>query len=209
MPVSVIHMIKTSFRRSWLFYLLVLAALAAGISLGAVGANRLAPDQARELVGYLNNFVQRLGDLHVNARYIFQTELYQNLVLMGLIYLLGLTVIGLPVVLGLVFIRGFALGFTISFLAGEKAKQGLMLVLTSILPQNLLFIPALLVAGVAAMSFTVLLVRRYFNSRISVWPAFMGYSGLMLVLALLSASAAGVEAYVNPQLIKMLAGLSR
>ena len=46
----------------------------------------------------------------------------------------GLTVIGAPVVLGIVFLRGFVLGFTIGFIIDELYVRGLILSLSSVLP---------------------------------------------------------------------------
>lgn len=195
----------SSLRQSWPAYLVILLLFTLGIAAGALGVQRLNADQAQELSIYLDQFMMQAGVIEVDTVKALQDVLYSDLVVILAIYLLGLTVIGIPVILGIIFTRGFVLGYTVSFLASEKSLQGIALVCAAVLPQNLILIPALLLAGVASLSFAVLLARRFNNSKFIVWPSFVGYSGLIIVVLVCAAAAGLVEVYFTPFLVKLAA----
>ncbi|MCL6639035.1 MAG: stage II sporulation protein M [Firmicutes bacterium] len=193
-----------SLRHGWPAYLVVLAAFFTGVFAGTAGVDRLSHEQSLQLSSVLDRFILQAGSVET-APDKTGTALYDDTVLILSIYILGLSVIGIPVMLGLLFFRGFVLGFAVQFLTREKAAQGIALALAAVFPQNLFLVPALLIGGVASLSFSVLLARRFFNSAIAVWPGFVGYSGLMAVLGALAACAGAVEVYLTPLLIKTVA----
>ena len=195
-----------SMRQNWPAYLVVLVVFTLGLAAGAFGVQKLPADQAQELGRYLDRFLQQAGGLEVDATKALRDVFYKDILVFLAIYLLGLTVIGIPVMLGIIFTRGFVLGFTISFLTGEKSFRGAILTCAAILPQNIILIPALLMGGVASLSFALLLARRFYNSKILIWPSFLVYSALMLIVAVCAAAAGLVEVYLTPVLVKLTAG---
>lgn len=194
-----------SLRQSWPAYLAVIVLFALGIAAGALSVQRLQADQARELSIYLDQFMMQAGVIEVDTARALRDVLYSDIVVILAVYLLGLTVIGIPVILGIIFTRGFVLGYTVCFLTMEKDILGIILACAAILPQNTILIPALLMAGVASLSFAVLLARRFNNSKIIVWPSFVAYSGLIIMVLVISAAAGLVEVYFTPFLVKLAA----
>jgi len=194
-----------SLRQNWPAYLIVLAVFVLGLAAGAFGVQRLRVDQAQELSLYLDRFLQQAGMLEVDSSKALWSVLYNDIMIILAVYLLGLTVIGIPVMLGIVFTRGFVLGFTIGFLSREKSVQGVILTFVAILPQNIFLIPALLFGGVASLSFALLLARRFYNSKVLIWPSFVVYSGFMLLVMVLSVGAGLIEVYFTPLLLKLAA----
>jgi hypothetical protein len=51
----------------------------------------------------------------------------------------------------------------------------------------------------------LLLVKRFCNSKIKIWPSFALYSGLMCLVLAVSAGAGLVENYLTPLLVKLTA----
>ncbi len=195
----------STLRQSWPFYLTIILIFAIGVFAGSSGAQKLQAEQTQELSLYLDQFIRQAGLIEVDSAKALKDVIYNNIVVIVAIYLLGLTIIGIPVMLGIIFTRGFVLGFAITFLTGEKSLQGVILALTAILPQNIFFVPALLMGGVASLSFTILLARRFLNSKVVVWPSFVVYSGLMLIITVLSTWGGLVEVYFTPFLVKLAA----
>lgn len=196
---------KASLRESWPIYLLAFLTLIAGIGFGSWGAHNLEHDQVGQLTSYLDNFLNQVGEVVVDRPVVVKNTIINNLLFIGIIYFLGLTVIGTPAILALLFARGFSLGFTVGFLAQKKAAEGLVIALTSVMPQNILLIPAIYLASVASLSFSWLLIRRFLNSRLPVLPGLIGYHVLIVIVCCISASAGLVEAFVTPDLIKAAA----
>lgn len=196
-----------SIRQSWPAYLMVLLIFIAGLTAGAIGVHKLEVSQAQELGAYLDRFMRQAGMIEVDQVKALKTALYNDIAVILAIYLLGLTIVGIPLILGIVFARGFALGFTVAFLTGEKIAGGPALAFAAVLPPNILLIPALLMGGVASLSFALLLVKRFNNSKVLVWPSFIAYSSLMLIVAVCSAAAGLIEVYFTPFLIKVAANI--
>lgn len=196
-----------SLRYNWPSYLIVLAAFSMGLAAGFLGVEKLQVEQVHELVQYLDRFLQQAGMIEVDTNKAFWDVIYNDIFVILAVYLLGLTVIGIPVMLGIVFTRGFVLGFTICFLAKGKGIQGVILACAAVLPQNIILVPALLLGGVASLSFALLLARRFFNSKVLVWPSFVLYSFLMVLVMVFTAGSGFIEVFVTPVLIKLTVNL--
>jgi len=192
---------------NWPLFVVVILFFILGVFFGTLGVNSLSPDNTSKLTGVIDSFINSASDLQNESRVALQNSLYDNLLTWGVIFFLGLTIIGIPMILFLVFMRGFALGFTISFLTGHKAEAGLLVTLTAIAPHNLILIPALFVSGAASLSFALVLLKRFFNTKIRVLSNFTGYLVIMLITGTAFASAALVEAFVNPWLTRMASSL--
>jgi stage II sporulation protein M len=194
-------------RQNWPLFLFVLAVFVLGIGFGALGVDNLSSGQFEELKKYVDAFVRQVGQLSIDSGSAVRSKIYGDILMIVLLYLFGLSFVGILFVLGLVFIRGFILGFAVVFLARGMALNGFLLVAVSILPHNLLYLPALLAGGTAALSFALLSVRRYYNTRIRLFNCLVGYTLIMLTVMIVILSAGLVEVYFSPWLTRMTAGL--
>lgn len=181
-----------------------------GIFFGATAARVISIDQADHLAGYFNSFLDKVAVTPISEQMYFRHSVMTNLYIMLGIYVLGLTVIGIPLVLVAVFSRGFILGFTIGFLVREKAVKGLIFALVSVLPHNILVVPAIIAGGVISLSYSAAIIkRRFFSQNPSGVRRFGLYTAVMSILCLVTAVAGFVEAYVTPVFIKSAAAWIR
>lgn len=202
MRCSIKNILSASLREGWPIYLLALVTLLGGLGFGNWGAHNLDSQKSTQLSEYLEMFVSQAGDMNIDRPLAMKNAITNNLFFIGMIYLLGLTVIGAPAILALLFARGFSLGFTVGFLTHQKAGEGILLALASVIPQNILLIPATFMSCVAALSFSWLLIKRFRNSRLPVCPGLLGYHLLIMGLGCIAAAAGLVEAFISPELIK-------
>ncbi len=192
-------------------YFFILTLLVLGIVSGAVSVAALAGEEKAQLVSYLKLFFRSAGrgSLDLSGAVLLRDVFFANLKTAGVMWFLGLSVVGAPLVSVVLFIRGFALGFTVGFLVDELGFRGLLLALLSVLPPNLVAIPAWSFLGVSALSFAVYLFRRgRRDSRRAVMAAVSNYlmAGLLGVAMLFLSGL--IDAYVSPVFINILgAGL--
>ncbi|WP_051273095.1 stage II sporulation protein M [Desulfotruncus alcoholivorax] len=196
-----------SLKKSWPLYLIVIIVFSVGILFGSLGANTLQENQAQELHQYLQSFLSQAAELDINQGQVARGALHDNIVVGVVMYVLGLTIICLPLVLAYIFIRGFILGFSIGFLTLDHELHGFLVILISMLPHNIFFIPAMIIGGTASLSFSILLIKRFFNSRTKIWPAFLSYSLVMTGVLAAFVLAALTEAYITPGFAKYSASL--
>lgn len=183
-----------------------------GVGAGAWAVTALDTAQRAELLTYLDDLGRIISDraAQQSGPEILRASVMQNLRTLAAMWLGGLLVIGVPLSLVLVMVRGFAIGFTVGFLASQAGWKGVVFSLGAVLPQSLLAVPALWAAAVASLSFA----GKAWSGRRRRWSgAFVGdvvsYVVMGVVVGCLLGLASLVEAYVTPALIRLLGGLVR
>ncbi len=183
----------------------ITGAFLLGLIAGASVLHALNPSQVDELRQYLDSFLNGVGTLAQNGQFpafkAWGEILVAQLSSLGILWLLGLCVVGAPLVVLMVGARGFILGFTIGFLVEEKAGQGMLLALAAVLPQNIFYVPGLIGAGILALYFALSLFK---SSRET--PVFTGiilYTLLFIILTLLILIGTWTEAYLVPGIMRL------
>jgi stage II sporulation protein M len=190
-------------------YFFVALLFTVGVIFGAVAVKALTIEQKAELMEYLNLFLRDVAeDGQLASQDLLGQAVWSNLKTVGLIWLGGLTVIGLPLALVLLFTKGFACGFTVGFLVDEISWRGLVVAAAAVLPQSLLLIPAVLMVGVGATCFALFAARHgIFSRRASVAQPFFSYALFFVVAAALVVVAGLLEAYVTPVFMRTVTRL--
>jgi len=196
--------LKYFFRHYSLFLLLIVGTLIVGIIAGSVAVKVLSYQQKEALINYLANFSGELGELLTNQQLLFKKVMISNLKFVLLLWVLGLSLIGIVFVPLIIFFRGFILGFTVGFLVDELFFRGLLLAIIAIFPQNLFIIPALILASLFCLVFVFkILTSIVGRSNLNFWAIIAKYSALMSVVVLILIVAAVIEIYFTPQLINV------
>lgn len=132
-------------------YILITLLFIVGIFLGVMFINNMQEAQKTEVSSYLNNFVEKLKNIReINNVEILKATLKENIILAVALWFFGTTVIGIPIVFGIILYRGFCLGYTIaSVITIMGLGKGILFILTALLLQNIIFIPAILAIGVS------------------------------------------------------------
>jgi stage II sporulation protein M len=151
-------------------YVIVMVILLAGIFLGVMFINKT--DSKSEVESYINTYIDETKLLQ-DGDYLseLQKDITGNIVLAFLLWFAGTTIIGIPIVFGIILFRGFCLGFTISACVYVLGKlKGIIFILTTIFLQNVIFIPAIIVLGVSSIKLykSIIKDRRKENIKVSI-----------------------------------------
>lgn len=185
-------------------YLAALVFVILGMALGLAAVGVLSPLQKADLLQYLGGFVNGLKDGGVSGPAVMRQALGANLKTALAAFVLGLTVVGLPVLAMLLVLRGFVVGFTAAFLAQELGARGYVLIAAGVLPATLILVPALMALGVGAFRFAAKLFQTRLRSRSAVLEAGGRFLATGALVAALMLGAAVVEAYLSPLLLSAL-----
>ncbi|EIT87277.1 stage II sporulation protein M [Fictibacillus macauensis ZFHKF-1] len=191
-------------------YVFISVLMFVGVIFGAVIVNSLTLSQKQDLFTYLLRFFSEVkGGNFANAADMFSQSFSHNIKYIFLLWILGLTVVGLPIVLIMIFIKGAVIGFTVGFLVSQMGWHGFFLAFVSVLPQNILVVPLILCAGGASVLFSVNMIKQQFLKKKSepFFPSFFRYSSIIVGIGLLMSVASGFEAYVSPYLMKGIMSL--
>ena len=183
-------------------YTIVSFLFLVGIFLGVIFVNSAKENQLAEIHEYLKQFIEKLKSMEtLNSLDILKSSLWDNLILSVTIWFFATTVIGIPVVFGMVVYRGFCLGYTISACISMMGfSKGILFVIISLILQNILFIPALIALSVSGFKLYKSIVkdRRKENIKLEIVRHTV-FSGLMLVILCV---ASGVEILVSTNVLK-------
>ncbi|MGG0716616.1 stage II sporulation protein M [Robertmurraya massiliosenegalensis] len=199
--------VSNHFREHSSIYLFVVVLFLMGVIFGAIVVNSLSLTQKEDLFYYLSQFFGQVSDGKVAEPYdLLLQSFFHNSKFVGLMWILGVSIIGLPVILVLLFIKGMVVGFTVGFLVNQMKWNGFLLSFVSILPQNLIIIPIFIFGATLSVAFSIKMIRRQFMKKMGqpVLPLLgryvLAYLGALVILIL----AASVEAYVSPALMKFV-----
>jgi stage II sporulation protein M len=176
-----------------------------GVIFGAVIVNSLSFAQKEDLFYYLNQFFSQIenGKLAEESD-LFRQSFFHNVKFIGLMWLLGISIIGLPIILVLLFMKGMVVGFTVGFLVNQMGLKGFFLAFVSILPQNFIIIPVFIVTASVTVMFSLKMIQRQFLKKYGqpFLPLFKNYVGTLALSVICIGAAATVEAYLSPMFMK-------
>lgn len=191
-------------------YFFMILIFVIGIVVGALAVKILPDEQKTELINYLHIFFTGLSQGNedtVSSVNMIGMTMFNNTKTVVLMWILGFTIVGIPFVLFMLFTRGFIIGFTVGFLVNEYVMRGLLFAFASVLPHNLFAIPAILVLGVSATTFSLMLVRRKTYGKINIWYEAIRYSMVCMIMLAVMLFAALLEVYISPVFMKLAATL--
>ena len=122
-----------------------------------------------------------------------------NIQLVFFLFFMGISVIGVPLALLLVFTRGFILGFSSGFLFQTMGLKGFVLTMTGIAPHNILFIPALFLMVIAITDCASALTKiRFTKKPVALSAELVKCSILTLGVLLVMILAGFVQGNISP-----------
>ncbi|MFP5109548.1 stage II sporulation protein M [Neobacillus sp. C211] len=195
------------FREHSSIFLFIVVLFLMGVIFGAIVVNSMSITQKEDLFYYLSQFFGQVSSgKEAEDNDLFMQSLFHNSKFIGLMWILGISIIGLPVILILLFIKGMVVGFTVGFLVSQMGWQGFMLAFVSILPQNLIIIPVFIMMAALSVIFSLRMIKKQFMKKYAqpILPFFKSYILTLIVAVIFIAAASGIEAYLSPWLMKTI-----
>ncbi len=184
-------------------YLIVIIIFIIGIVAGVIFINNVNGDQATEIQNYITEFINLLKqDYHIDTGLLLKKSLSDNLILIITMWLLGSTVIGIPIVMGIVLFRGFCIGYSVSaIIATLGVQKGILFFVVTMLLHNLIFIPVIVCMTISCMKLykSIMKDRRRENIKIEI----IRHTLISIVLSLFLVVASLIESYVSTNLLML------
>lgn len=182
-------------------YFIISLIFIIGILLGVFFINNINDTQVETIKNYISDFVNTIKDGQtINNVDLLKQTLKNNIIIASVIWFFGTTVIGLPIVFGLILYRGFILGYTISACISIMGLQGgLIFTFSALFLQNIIFIPAIIAIAVSGFKLYKSIVkdRRKDNIKLEILRHTV-FSLLMLIALSISAI---IEAFVSTNIL--------
>lgn len=176
-----------------------------GISLGAVTVNNIDEVSKIDAKTYIEGFLELTSRNELETTYILKQSIKFNLYFYLALFFSGLIYLGIIAVPLLIAFRGFCIGFSIAFLTGNFGSNGFVFSIGSVLPQNIIYVPVIIIMGVLGLNYSLWIFRnKYFKKYGSIQSPFATYAFSMLVLFILLIAGCIIEAYITSLIVKAL-----
>lgn len=184
-------------------YVIVSILFVIGIFLGVFFINNVGQEPKTLITEYLNQFIEKLKSTEdLNLIELLKTSIGQNIMLAISLWFFGTTIIGIPVVFGIVAYRGFCLGYTIAACISIMGiSKGIIFVLMLLLLQNLLVIPAILALAVSGIKLYKSIMKDKTKENVKIEMLRHTVFSLIMLLVLIVSSV--IEIFISTNILKM------
>ena len=192
--------IKNNFKE----YLLVCILFIIGIFIGVMTINFSNEKNIEEIEKVINEVVNNYKKVeNINNLQLTFQSIKRNVLFAIILWTGGTTIIGLPIVLLSILIRGVILGFTISSITVALGTlKGILFCIVSVVLQNILYIPAILTIGVSSIKLykSIITDKRKGNIKIEIIRHTI-ISTIMIAVLVLSTI---IENFISLKIIKKI-----
>lgn len=193
------QIISRYFHERIFLWALVAILFLMGIVFGVLAAGVIAPDQQQYLMNYIDQGLH--SDISLPNSFYTRQVVFSHIQTIFFLFFMGISVIGVPLALLLIFTRGFILGFSIAFLFKTMGFKGFIITVAGVLPHNLLIIPALFLMLVAIIDCAAALTKLRFSKHpVSVGAELTRCVAITLFVLVVMIIAGLIQGYVTPLL---------
>ncbi|MFW5985045.1 MAG: stage II sporulation protein M [Halanaerobiaceae bacterium] len=169
-----------------------------GVLFGVLALYRLEAGTRNSLFQIISGFMQGISDLKVEHSVLIKETIGVYVGSLFLIWLLGISVIAMPLIPVIILVKGFGLGFTAAFLIHYFDFSGFLLLVFTVLPQNIFDVPVYILAGITGISFSIRIIN-YFRGRGYLYLIdFFDYTLKMMLLTVFLLFSILLEVFVSP-----------
>ena len=152
----------------------------------------------------INLFLNSVKDNNLNYGTTLLNSIVSNLLYFIFIWILGISIIGIPIILFLIFLKSFIFGFSISSIINVLGIKGILVALFYQLPHNLVLLVLFVLISFYAVNFSIKLFRMlFFKENINLSFYFKKYNLILFICILISIGCSLIEVFLVPYLINL------
>lgn len=187
------------------FLIIIFAIFILGLIFGSIYITILKDGEKATVINSVSNYFLSLDKLTFDSQIeIFKNSLVSNLLYFGSMWLLGLSAVGMPIIIIMIFLKSFVLGFSVSSIFANYGLKGILGVILYIFPSPLITIIFSIVLGTYSLILSVRLVQSAFLKRTINFKTFMGkYFFILLMSILASVLCSLIDAFVSPYILRL------
>lgn len=180
-------------------FIILISFFIIGIFIGVTLLNNLSSNLKQEVDSYIESVINLLKENNeINMFEMFLISIKENILFILLIWFLGLTIIGGYFIYLTVLYKGFLLGYTAAaFIATLGIKTGTLVIIVSLLMQNVVFIPAMLLISENGIK----LCKGIHKTCLNLKEEFIRHNIIMLITIMLILIASFIEVYFSMNLL--------
>lgn len=186
--------------------LFVIFVLVLGIISGSIFLMTIKDNDKSLVVEQINNFIMNISNNKIDNFMAFKNTICENYIFIFLIWILGMSMIGVVVNIFLVYFKGFIYGFTLSSFYIVFGYKGLLLSLIYVCPTIIINFIIAMILGVYSILFTSYLWKVIFSHdrNTGVKRFIKKYLVILCFVLVLGFISSICESYLIPAMIKVV-----
>ena len=200
--------LKSNIRINKNLFVFLVVIIAVGVASGSIFVTILNDSDKTMVSDYLNNFLNSLNSNNLNYNGTLINTLIFTLGLAILFWILGISVIGFILILLLLFIKAFALGFSIGSIIINFNFKGILIALAYVVPHHIINLMIYLLISSYALVLSYRLINSFTKKKSfdfkGVFNRYLFILGFSLIILLFSTL---YEVYLAPSLINMIVNI--
>ncbi len=194
---------KIVINKKILLFLVILLLI--GIMFGSVFIRILDNSDRNLVTEYLNNFINNIENNKLDYFMALKSNLITNISFVLVIWLLGISLIGLPIVIIMYFSKTFILGFSIGAILSVFKIKGLLFSLVYVFPGQVISLLLYMLLTMYAMSFSFKLFYAIIKKKTFDFKNIMNrYFKILIVILVFIILMVLYDTYLMPRLVKTI-----
>lgn len=175
-----------------------------GIIIGTILNIALNPEDSKLVSNFLNDFIYNIQNNNLDYKGSFLNSLISNLGYIAFIWLLGISVIGLPITIFIFFTKTFVLGFSISSIIANYKLKGCLLALSYVFPHMIINIFIYIILTMYSISLSLKIFQTIVKKQTLDFKFIMNkYLKILLISIIIIVITSAIEVFITPNLMKM------
>ena len=197
---------KVRFNKNLFVFLFVLVTT--GLFAGALFSVILSDSDKKMVSDYLNNFLLNLSSDKINFNVSFFNTLIFTLGFALIIWIFGISIIGVLLVLPFLFFKSFILGFSVGSILINFKIKGVILSLIYIVPHHAINILVYILISAYSIMISYRMVTCMFKKKSFDFKLFMSKYSFILIFSLIILFITSLyESFILPYVLKFVFNL--
>ena len=193
--------IKVNKKTLLLFTILLIIGIIAGSIFMAI----LSETDKKLVTDYFNNYISNIENNKLNYLESIKNGLFNNLLYIIIIWILGISIIGIPIVTIMFFIKSFTLGFSIASIVFNYKLKGCLLNFINIFPHQMIYFLIYMLITTYSIFFSLKMINSIINKKNMDFKVMMNkYVKILIISVIAITIGIIIETFITPLLIKII-----
>ena len=201
---KIVNAIKVHIYNNIKQYLIISLLFLIGVVAAVIFINNSEKTQINsELEDNIITFIESLKtEYEIDKGELLRTSIINNIMIAFIFWILGCSIIGIPIIYAIIIYKGFSLAYTIStVILALGTIKGMFFCIISLLLQNIIIIPSLFAMAVSSVNLYKVIVKDKRRENIKVEIARHTIFSVIILILLIASSF--VETYLSNTLLEV------
>ena len=175
------------------------------LKLPPVSHNEVSSVEKNMIMDKITSFFINIDNNSLDTGQVLTNSLITNFTFLGLLFILGLSVIGVIINAFLLYIKGFVLGFSISSIIATYKLKVVVAAFIYVFPHQLLNILFVILLSIYSIMLSLTIVSQTIKKKnLNLRKFFKRYLFILVVCVIITFVSSGIETFVTPYIMRFI-----